>query len=143
MLSVSCKAAIKAVVFLGVQHQSSERYSFGEIAAEINENNHTVGKLLQKLTHAGIINSIKGPNGGFYITEQQRHRHVMDIVEAIDGKEVFLECGLGFNKCTYSKPCPFHNDFKKVRDLFTEMCRKKKICELDESVIRGNAYLSG
>lgn len=143
MLSLTCKAAIKAVIFLGVQHTSSTRFSIGEIASEINENNHTVGKLLQKLTKAGIINSIKGPNGGFYITEQQRQLHVINIVEAIDGTEVFTECGLGFDKCSESKPCPFHNEFKHVRNLFTEMCRQKKISELDMTVIEGSAFLKG
>ncbi len=143
MLSLTCKAAIKAVVFLGANHLSDEKFSIGEIAAEINENNHTVGKLLQKLTKAGIIHSVKGPNGGFFITQQQRQMRVMHIVEAIDGRAVFTECGLGFNKCSDAKPCPLHNDFKKVRDQFTHMCNNRKIHELDVSVIEGYAYLKG
>lgn len=143
MLSVTCKAAIKAVIFLGVEHPSGQRYSIGEIADRIGENEHTVGKLLQKLVRAGIICSAKGPNGGFYITEAQRAQPVIHVVEAIDGQDMFTECGLGFHTCSERRPCPFHQDFKKVREGFYALCRERKIAELDNSVISGKAFLNG
>ena len=99
MLSVSCKAAIKAVIFLGSKFESVNKSSIKEITKFINENEHTVGKILQKLVKEKIINSAKGPNGGFYITDKQINYRVIKIIEAIDGKEVFKQCGLGLSKC--------------------------------------------
>lgn len=143
MLSISCKAAIKAVIYLGSKCELEYKASVKEVSEFINENEHTVGKLLQKLAKEKIINSSKGPKGGFYISKVQRNLRVIEIIQAIDGKDVFKQCGLGLSKCSESRPCPFHNDFKPVRELFKKMCQKKKISSLYENVNNGLAYLIG
>lgn len=143
MLSLSCKAAIKAVVYLGSKIEDANKASIKEVSEFINENEHTVGKILQKLAKEKIINSSKGPKGGFYINNDQKNLRVIVIIEAIDGKDVFKQCGLGLSKCSESRPCPFHNDFKPVRELFRKMCQKKKISSLYENVNNGLAYLIG
>ncbi len=143
MLSVSCKASIKAVIYLGSKLKPEERAGIKAVARFIDENEHTVGKILQKLVKADIINSMKGPYGGFYISDRQTKLQVMTIVEAIDGKEVFNRCGLGFSKCSNSHPCPFHNDFKEVRELFKEMYNKNTIGGLCSLVDKGITFLVG
>jgi Rrf2 family protein len=143
MLTLTCKAAIKSVIFLGSKFESGEKSGIKEIAEFINENEHTVGKLLQKLVKDGIINSIKGPNGGFYITAKQKNQQVINIVEAIDGKDVFNQCGLGLSKCSESHPCPIHDDFKIIRDLYKKMCHEKRINDLYEHVNNGLSFLIG
>lgn len=143
MLSLGCKAAIKAVVYLGSKSETGAKTGFREVAQFINENEHTVGKILQKLVKENVINSTKGPNGGFYITPKQKTLRVIKIVEAIDGKEVFQQCGLGLTKCSETHPCPLHNDFKPVRDLFRQMCYNNRISDLYENVDNGMAYLVG
>lgn len=143
MLSLSCKAAIKAVIFLGSKFESGDKSGIKEIAKSINENEHTVGKILQKLVKHKIINSSKGPSGGFFITPKQKNQPIINIVMAIDGKDVFNQCGLGLNKCSETRPCPFHNDFKPMRELFKKMCAEKKILDLYQNVNEGLAYLTG
>ena len=143
MLSLSCKAAIKAVVYLGSKSDSEEKMSISEIAKYINENEHTVGKILQKLVKQDVIKSLKGPKGGFYITIEQKQQPIIRIIEAIDGEEVFNRCGLGLSKCSETHPCPIHNDFKKVRDSFRDMCERNEIKVLYENVNNGLAHLIG
>ncbi|HMZ46111.1 MAG TPA: Rrf2 family transcriptional regulator [Chitinophagaceae bacterium] len=142
MLSLSCKAAIKAVIFLGSKFETEEKFSIKTIAGFINENEHTVGKLLQKLVKENIINSTKGPNGGFFISAKQINQPVIKIVEAIDGKDIFKQCGLGLEKCSESHPCPFHNNFKPIRDMFKKLCEEKKVIDLYQNVNEGLAYLT-
>jgi len=143
MLSLTCKAAIKAVIYLAAKFETEEKASIKEIAGYINENEHTVGKLLQKLVKEKVINSAKGPNGGFYITPKQKQFPLQIIVEAIDGKGVFIQCGLGLSKCSDIHPCPIHNDYKPIRDMFKKLCQNKRICDLEGSVLSGLTYLIG
>lgn len=143
MLSLTCKASIKAVIYLGSVSDAGRKISIKDIASYINENEHTVGKLLQKLVKGGIIHSTKGPNGGFYITDDQKDQPIINIVHTIDGREIFTGCGLGLSKCNESHPCPLHNDFKPIRQNFEQMCRDKKISDLYENVNKGIAYLIG
>lgn len=142
MLSLTCKAAIKAVIFLGSKFDSGEKFSIKQIAEDIDENEHTVGKLLQKLVKEGLINSIKGPNGGFSITAKQKAQPVIAIVNAIDGTEVFNQCGLGLHKCSAAHPCPIHDDFKVVRDRFKKICMENTIADLCKPINSGLAYLT-
>ena len=141
MLTLTCKTAIKAVIYLGSKFESGDKAGIKEIAKYIDASEHTVGKLLQTLVKDEVINSIKGPNGGFYITAKQKNQPIINIVEAIDGKELFRECGLGFRKCSSDHPCPLHDDYKVVRDRFEKMCRERKVNDLCEPVNTGMAYL--
>jgi len=143
MLSLTCKASIKAVIYLGSKSDSGKKSSIKEIAEFINENEHTVGKLLQKLVKEKIINSAKGPNGGFCISAKQKRQPIIDIIHAIDGKDVFKQCGLGLSKCSETRPCPFHDDYKLIRELFKKMCSEKNVSDLYENVNSGLAYLIG
>lgn len=141
MLSITCKAAIKAVIFLATRTEQPQRFGMLEVANHIGENEHTVGKLLQKLVKADIIKSAKGPNGGFYMEAHQLQQPIIQIVHAIDGEQLFTECGLGLSKCSHTHPCPIHNDYKKVRDGFENLCRENRIADLCKPVNDGVAYL--
>lgn len=141
MLSLTCKAAVRAVLFLASRYESGTNAGIKEIAENIEANEHTVGKLLQTLVKDGIINSVKGPFGGFHITNQQLKKPIITIIESIDGKNVFKECGLGLARCSASHPCPIHHEFKTVRDQLQELFSQKKIIDLCENVNLGLAHL--
>lgn len=143
MLSLSCKTSIKAMVFLGSKLSSGARMSLKEVAVFIGENEHTVGKLLQRLVREGLICSIKGPGGGFYLTPQQADMRVIRIVRAIDGEDVFQQCGLGLSQCSDSHPCPFHDGFKPIREEFRQLCEAHRVRDLYEGVNDGLTHLVG
>ena len=143
MLSLTCKTAIKAVIYLASKFESEEKSGIKEIAEYINASEHTVGKVLQTLVKEGVINSLKGPTGGFFITARQINQPIINIVISIDGKDVFNQCGLGLSKCSATHPCPIHDDYKAVRDRFEKMCRQKNVKDLCDPVNSGVAYLLG
>ncbi len=143
MLSLTCQTAIKAVVYIATKTNENNKIGILEISKSIEASAHSVGKLLQILVKEDIIKSSKGPTGGFYITTKQKAKYLIKIVEIIDGKNVFKVCGLGLSKCSSNHPCPIHNDFKKVRDLFESLCNNKTINDLCGTVNEGNSYLFG
>jgi Rrf2 family protein len=143
MLSLTCKTAIKAVIFLASKYESGDKSGIKEIAEFIDASEHTVGKMLQTLVKEDVIYSAKGPTGGFYISAKQKNQPIINIINAIDGKEVFKQCGLGLSKCSATHPCPFHNEYKTVRDLFEKLCIENRVADLLEPVNEGLAYLTG
>lgn len=140
MLSITCKIAIKATVFLASK-KVVNRSSVTDIAKHLAASEHTVAKMLQILVRKGIINSVKGPNGGFYMTGAQVNLPVIQIVYAIDGEAAFSKCGLGLTKCSGTRPCPIHNEYKAVRDILNSLFRKKRVADLCDPVNNGLAYL--
>ncbi|MBJ7881962.1 RrF2 family transcriptional regulator [Gelidibacter salicanalis] len=143
MLSNTCKTAIKAVIYLASKEEAGEKLGVKEISQYINASEHTVSKILQNLVRQKIIMSIKGPSGGFYITKEQQLQPIITIVDTIDGKDLFEECGLGLSKCSSSHPCPIHDDYKKGREIIQELFKTKTINVLCEPVGNGLAYLIG
>lgn len=143
MLSNTCKTAIKAVIYLSSKFDTEGNAGIKEIAEFINASEHTVGKILQTLVRQNIIKSMKGPTGGFYISKEQQKQPIINIVEAIDGKQIFKACGLGLSKCSSSHPCPIHDDYKEARDIIENLFRQKRVMDLCEPVTNGLAYLMG
>jgi len=143
MLSNTCKTAIKAVIYLCSKFEAEGNSSIKEVAEFINANEHTVGKILQTLVKQNVIRSLKGPTGGFFISKEQQKQPIINIVEAIDGKQFFTSCGLGLSKCSSIHPCPIHDDYKKARDLIEKLFREKNVHNLCEPVNNGLAYLMG
>lgn len=143
MLSLTCKTAIKAVIYLASKFETEQKSGIKEVAEVIGASEHTVGKLLQTLVKEDVINSAKGPTGGFFINAKQIEKPMLSVVEAIDGKDVFSQCGLGLTKCSAAHPCPIHDEYKKVRDLFESICINNKISDLYAPVNSGVAYLIG
>ena len=143
MLSSTCKTAIKAVIYLAGACENGKRAGIREIAAQIRASEHTVGKILQILARERLINSAKGPSGGFFISGTQLNQPLIHIVEAIEGKQVFKECGLGLSRCSATHPCPIHDEYKISRDHIEKLFSQKKIIDLCEPVNKGLAHLVG
>lgn len=143
MLSYTCKTAVKAVIYLASKYESGERSGIMEIAGYLNASEHTVGKMLQTLVKQDVIKSVKGPSGGFYITKAQLLKPIINIVEAIDGRQVFKECGLGLSKCSSTHPCPIHDDYKAAKDILEALFRSKKLIDVCVPVNNGLTYLFG
>lgn len=143
MLSKTCKTAIKAVIYLCSKFDIKENAGIKEIAEFIDASEHTVGKILQTLVKQNVIKSLKGPTGGFYISEEQKKQPIINIVEAIDGKQIFVSCGLGLSQCSAKHPCPIHDEYKKVREQMEKLFREKNVQNLCEPVSNGLAYLLG
>lgn len=143
MLSYTCKTAIKAVIYLASGAERGEKKSIKDIADHIDASGHTVSKMLQTLVKRGVINSTKGPSGGFYISEEQKSQPIIHIVEAIDGMALFKECGLGLSKCSETHPCPIHDQYKKPRELIEKLFRENRVLDLCQPVNSGLAYLVG
>lgn len=143
MLSQTCKTAIKAVIFLATKNNNAEKTGIKEIAEYINASEHTIGKMLQTLVKQDVINSLKGPAGGFYISKGQRRQPLIRIVEAIDGKNIFKGCGLGLSRCSATHPCPIHDEYKEARDIIERIFKTKTVEDLCKPVNNGLAYLFG
>jgi Rrf2 family protein len=143
MLSKTCKIAIKAVIYLCSKFDTQANAGIKEIAEFIDASEHTVGKILQTLVKQNVIKSVKGPTGGFYISQDQKRQPIINIVEAIDGKQIFISCGLGLSQCSAKHPCPIHEEYKQVREMMERLFREKNVQNLCEPVSNGLAYLLG
>lgn len=139
MLSQKCKYAIRTILYLAVESKMNEKKRLADISAAMKIPSPYLGKILQDLVSKKILSSVKGPNGGFFLSEKNKKILVIEIIEAIDGLSVFESCGLGLESCSSENPCPVHTDFKIGRDHLMKTFSGKSIEELAAD-IRFNSF---
>src|SRR5690606_7981905 len=135
MFSKACEYGIKAMIFIAVKSLYDERVSLKEIAMEIDSPVAFTAKILQSLARNGIVESHKGPTGGFQMERLKMDNVTLyEIVSAIDGDRIFNGCGLGLKQCDANKPCPVHHKFAVVRENLANMLKQTSIYALTASL---------
>jgi DNA-binding IscR family transcriptional regulator len=84
---------------------------------------------------------MKGPNGGFYLEEDDLSTSLADIVMAIDGNNIYNECVLGLKACSQKNPCPVHNEYKEIKKNLITMLEKNTIGNFKDKLDSGNYFL--
>lgn len=142
MFSKTCEYAIRAAVYISRQALEEKRVSLIDIAREIGSPEAFTAKILQALVHHEIVNSMKGPSGGFGVDKNRLSRiKLSHIVEAIDGNSIYKGCGLGLPECSEKEPCPVHEKFKIIRNELRMMLEKTSLFELASGLEKGLTVL--
>jgi len=141
LFSKTCEYAMRAVFYIARCSHEGKRVGIKEIAEKINSPEPFLAKILQQLSRAGLIQSAKGPNGGFYLDAAGLNKPIADIVTAIDGKSIFAGCAMGLHDCSEINPCPLHHEFKKVRTQITKMLHQTTIGKFNGELVSGKFSL--
>lgn len=142
IFSRTCEYAIRAMFYIAKRSQQGHRAGIKEIAEHIDSPEHFLAKILQKLSKEGLVESAKGPNGGFYLDAANFNRPLADIVNAFEGDRIFIGCAMGLSYCSEENPCPLHNDFKKIRNRITCMLQETTIGQFNIELIEGKLSLN-
>jgi len=137
VFSKTCEYALRAVFYIAKQTQSGHRSGIKDIAQGIESPELYLGKILQDLSRKGIIGSAKGPNGGFFLTEEMLSTPLIEVVRAVDGDSLFTGCGLGLKFCSEVNPCPLHYQFMAIRTGLVEMLSNSTIGSFNKELIDG------
>jgi len=129
------------MIFIAQKSSEGERTGIKEIAKGIDSPEHFIAKILQDLSRRGLVQSVKGPNGGFYLDEASMRCTLADVVRAIDGEKIFNGCGLGLKQCSEKKPCPIHHEFKKIRTDLFEMLSTAQVGTFTQALATSTAFL--
>ena len=142
MFSKTAEYGIRAMIFIMLNSLSEKRVSLKEISAEIDSPESFTAKILQSLARAKVVDSIKGPKGGFEINKDKLEEiKLIEIVEVLDGNKVFAGCGLGLKQCDATKPCPLHDHFLEVRESLKKMLMTNKVADLARGLETGLSFL--
>lgn len=142
MFSKACEYGIKAMIYIALKSQHQSRVGLNDIASQIDSPISFTAKILQKLVKDNLINSLKGPTGGFFISEEDaRAIKLSRIVSAIDGDSIYKGCGMGFSECNELRPCALHHRFKIVREELRYMLEETSLEELTKDIHYGISFL--
>jgi Rrf2 family protein len=74
-----------------------------------------LAKILQRLARFGILESVRGPKGGFRLSRPSHHITVGEVLIAMEGQGSLDSCIMGFPACDCDNPCPMHDAWTAVK----------------------------
>ncbi len=142
MLSNTCKYAIRAVIYISVYASSKKKVGIKEVSSKLDIPSPFLGKILQTLSKHNILDSTKGPNGGFILSRQSEEISLMDIVEIIDGTDIFTTCLIRTSKCSDEEPCGLHGSVSKLREQLKNFFINQTINDLASEFKKDNSNIN-
>jgi len=141
MFSKTCEYAIRATLFIAQTSRDGSKVRIKEIAKGIDSPEYFIAKILHELSRKGLVMSLKGPTGGFYLERRSLNCTLADIVRTIDGDRIFSGCGLGLKQCSEARPCPLHHEFKKIRKGIFKVLQETKLGEFNDQLEKNLLFL--
>lgn len=141
MFSNSSKYALKAVLYLAVNASETNKIMAKNISGPINVPQAYISKLLQDLTRQGIVSSTRGPNGGFYLNEENLKTPLINIITVIDGENRLNSCLLSIQNCNSTNPCPLHHFAASYRTHLLEKLESSTIHDMVEGIRSKTSFL--
>ncbi len=102
-ISEAASIAFHTAAYLA--RNSGRLVSSREIADAIGASTNHLSKVLQRLAHAGLVDSTRGPRGGFRMRSGWERIRLIDVYEAIEGPVSPSPCLLGEPVCAGNR-CP-------------------------------------
>ena len=120
---------IRVMIHL-VAHPDSKRISLPTLAGATATPESFLSKVLQALTHAGLLLSQRGQAGGFEISERGRHSSMRDVIEAIDGPIRLNLCLGSGDTCPRKDWCVAHPVWVKAQEAMLDVLQRARIQDL-------------
>lgn len=129
MISSSGSHSIRALIELA-RLEEGAYLGAAAVARTIDAPENYLGKLMQTLTRAGLLESKKGMGGGFRLARDSSEITVHDVVDPVEPLDRWSKCFLGLPECSREVACPVHNDWGRLRDEYIDLLRRTTIAQL-------------
>lgn len=124
-LSEGSSIAIHGMILIA---RTNKPLNVDQIAERTNSSRHHVAKIMQRLSKAGFLNSIRGPSGGFYLTKDLHQIDLLSIYQAIEGEPGNGKCPMNKPVCSFDS-CIYENIIGKMTDDFVKYLKSKNLSE--------------
>ena len=127
MLNQTSIYALRAMGFLASQKDNSPVLS-SVIADEMKIPKNFLSKILNRLVQGGLVQGLRGRNGGVSLARPAAEIKLYDIVNLFMRVEDFKRCFLGLNECDGS--CGLHIRWQIIAEQYEKMMNETTVEQL-------------
>lgn len=128
MISHTAEYALRATIHLA--HQDPTRpVSVTDLARDLKLPRNYLSKILHALARAGVVESIRGPGGGFRVAAEPADITLFRIVDTFDDLTPGRTCVLGRAKCSDAHPCAVHARWKPAAEEVARFFRETTLAD--------------
>jgi Rrf2 family iron-sulfur cluster assembly transcriptional regulator len=143
MFSKATEYALRATIYIAQKSSEEKKLGIDEISKAIDSPPSFTAKILQSLTKDNmIISSVRGPNGGFFISAKAKKLPARSILLAMGEDDVLEKCVLGLKKCSEIQPCPMHAQYKSIKQQLIKLFVTKTIQQLAADIKDGVVFIN-
>ena len=96
----------------------------------------TVTRILKMLSNGKLLESQRGPQGGYSLTRSAKEISVAEVIEAMEGPISLTECASDDCGCFYEASCAVGKPWQKINKAIKEVLQNINLAEMgmkDES----------
>ncbi len=101
-----------------------------ELASKYELPPNLLAKILQRLSHSGIIEAQIGSGGGYRMTRDPASVTLSEVFESIEGPVHLVMCTRTDGECTLSDRCTIKNGLNNLERKFAEFFDTVKLSEI-------------
>lgn len=133
MISKTARNALRAVLCIAEQ-EASGPVSAKALAQELDLPQNYLSKTLYRLVRGGLLQTTRGPGGGYLLAIPAAQLPLGLVVEAIDPEGPEQRCLLGRAVCAESNPCAMHGRWCVVREAIDRFFAETMVGDLLQPV---------
>lgn len=134
--SKTCEYAIRALLYLATKNGKSLAM-IPEVNRETGVPGPYLAKIFQCLARCGILESKRGPCGGFSLRKLPERISLFEIIEAVDDLVPLVnECIMGLDRCSVANACPLHFVWAKTRKQILNRLQASTLKRLTKKIGR-------
>ncbi len=120
-----------ATVILGHMARSPNTlFSSKKLAAELGLALPTVSKILKHLATNGLVNSVRGAEGGYKLAKAADAIAITDIIEALEGPLAITTCALHNDICEQASHCHLSTSWQTISHGITDILRQITLADM-------------
>ena len=119
-LSTKGKYGLKAMFELALS-SNGEPVSLKYIAKKQGISDQYLEQIFSILKKAGLVKSVRGAQGGYYISKEASEITVADILKVLEGDMAFTECLLDKDLCENFDSCATKYVWAKIKESIEEV----------------------
>jgi len=116
-------ATIIAIHCMDYMSKNKKMASAKEMAKALNISYNHLSKVLQRLAGLNMVETSRGPAGGYSLTEKGRKSKIREIIYSIEGEKKYSNCLMEI-KCD-KKKCAFRSFLDAIMEGYNKILEKK------------------
>ena len=139
-ISEAASLGLHTMAVLAKRKNSRRRFANQDIANLLGASGNHLAKVMQRLVKAELVNSIRGPQGGFQLDRPPSTITLLSIYEAVEGPMKDFVC-LSNNPICQAPRCILGQTVQDLHEQLVDCLEKTMLSELADSLCLSSARM--
>jgi FeS assembly SUF system regulator len=133
MLRISRLTDYGTMILAYLAQEPGRRSAASEVASATHVALPTVQKLLKVLARAGLVDSVRGADGGYALARPASNITAAEIVSVLEGPVAVTECSAESSECELESLCLVGDAWQKINQAICDALEGITLAELTAS----------